>query len=315
MRTRTMHWLLTILVLLLAGCAADLDMPPNPPLTPGAGTDVGAWALVPAGEFLIGQQAHETLLPYDYEIMVTDVTVEQYAAYLQDALASGTVRPTEAGIVGFYPGEPFHGYEHEEEIPAGDKLHVPLDEENLRLRVEGRQVSAVPGYEDHPMTYVTWFGAQAYCEYHSWRLPTELEWEKAARGTDARAYPWGDDIQTGNANYYASGDPFERDFGKLGDTTPVGFYNGQSYDGYQTTDSASPYGLYDMAGNVWQWTGDDYENQHYRYMRGGSKANYDFMLRVWARNSAGPEYYSPSVGFRCVQDVAGQDAAAQGAGQ
>lgn len=113
-----------------------------------------------------------------------------------------------------------------------------------------------PGYENHPMTLVTWFGAQAYCAFYGWRLPSELEWEKAARGTDNRPFPWGYEIGPENVNFYASRDPFERLAGKQGDTTPVGFYNGRVYDGYQTADSPSPYGLYDMAGNVWQWTGD-----------------------------------------------------------
>jgi formylglycine-generating enzyme required for sulfatase activity len=56
-----------------------------------------------------------------------------------------------------------------------------------------------------------------------------------------------------------------------------------------------------MAGNVWQWTGDDYHDQHYRYMRGGSFYTYEVDLRVWKNNSAGPQYYSPQVGFRCAR--------------
>ena len=153
---------------------------------------------------------------------------------------------------------------------------------------------------------VTWFGANAYCEYYGWRLPTEIEWEKAARGTEmangyGMPFPWGEDIERNNANYYSSSDLFEKMYGKLGNTTPVGFYNGKTYDGYDTLDSASPYGLYDMAGNVWQWTGDDYADQHYRMMRGGSFYTYEVDLRVWKNNSAGPQYYSPQVGFRCAR--------------
>jgi formylglycine-generating enzyme required for sulfatase activity len=151
------------------------------------------------------------------------------------------------------------------------------------------------------MTMVSWFGANAFCEYHGWRLPTELEWEKAARGTDTRPFPWGEEIQRENANFYSSRDPFE-DMSSFGSrTTPVGFYNGMKYGNYQTLDSASPYGLYDMAGNVWQWTGDVYEGMHYRFLRGGSKDTYDMDLRLWVRNNATPTYFSPGVGFRCAR--------------
>jgi formylglycine-generating enzyme required for sulfatase activity len=158
------------------------------------------------------------------------------------------------------------------------------------------------GYENHPVVLVTWFGARAYCDFYGWRLPTEIEWEKAARGTEGRPYPWGDEISRNNANYYSSHDLFEKIAGKGGDTTPVGFYNGNTYDDYETLDSPSPYGLYDMAGNVEQWTGNVYENQHYRYLRGGSKASYAYNLRVWTRNNAGPDYYSISIGFRCARN-------------
>ena len=63
----------------------------------------------------------------------------------------------------------------------------------------------------------------------------------------------------------------------------------------------TPYGLYDMAGNVYQWTGDDHPKVHYRYMRGGSYQSYEYSLRVWPRNSAGPEHTSMSLGFRCAR--------------
>jgi formylglycine-generating enzyme required for sulfatase activity len=153
------------------------------------------------------------------------------------------------------------------------------------------------------MVMVSWFGARAYCEFISGRLPSEDEWEKAARGADNRPYPWGDSLERNQANYYSSRDIFEKVLGNQGDTTPVGFYNGKIYGGYQTLAGASPYGLYDMAGNVWQWTANIYEGIHYRYMRGGSKADYGYNLRVWSRNNARPDYFSVNVGFRCVRDV------------
>jgi formylglycine-generating enzyme len=76
---------------------------------------------------------------------------------------------------------------------------------------------------------------------------------------------------------------------------------GQVYNGYETRDARSPYGLYDMAGNVWQWVRDVTEGTHDRYLRGGSKADYDYNLRIWTRNSARPDYTSPNAGFRCVR--------------
>ena len=311
---------LLLISLLATACASGPNAGAITPPYIDTGIDSTAWASVPAGEFPYGQHDHITMVDHDYQIMVTDVTVEQYADFLNKAAASGDVKVgefeveagetvwTQQGAGGFYPGDPFDGYKHEEEIKAGEKLYIPVDEKGLRLNVDGQTFSAIPEYANHPITMVTWFGANAYCKYYGWRLPLEVEWEKAARGDELTnghglPFPWGQEIRPNNANYYSSHDLFEKMYGKLGNTTPVGFYNGQTYEGYQTLDSPSPYGLYDMGGNVWQWMGDDYPDQHYRMMRGGSFYTYEVDLRVWKNNSAGPQYYSPSVGFRCAKDV------------
>jgi len=267
------------------------------------GVDPDAWALVPAGEFLSGQHNEPVVIDYDYEIMATDVTVTQYTAFLGQALADGALHVDGGQVVGFYPGDEFHGARHEIEITAAEYIFVPLDDPAARFTFDGTTFAARPGYENHPMTDVSWFGAWGYCRYFGGRLPTELEWEKAARGPeDDRPFPWGYEIARHNANFYASRDPFE-DMGSFGSrSSPVGFYNGRTYDGYATLNSASPYGLYDMAGNVWQWAGDVYEGQHYRYLRGGSKDSYEMDLRIWVRNNATPTYFSPGVGFRCARD-------------
>jgi formylglycine-generating enzyme len=312
-------FLVTLFALLVAGCGPAPNIGAITPPLIDPGIDPESWALIPAGDFPYGQHDHMTSVDYDYEIMVTNVTNDQYARYLNEALESGVIKIDEVeieagekiwveqGIAGYYPGDPFGGYKHEEEIKAGDKLYMPLDENGLRLNFDGSTFTSKSEYSNHPVTMVTWFGAQAFCEYYGWRLPTEIEWEKAARGTEivdgyGLPFPWGTHIERNNANFYSSFDLFVKMFGKLGNTTPVGFYNGNTYNDYETLDSASPYGLYDMAGNVWQWTGDVYPDQHYRHMRGGSFYSYEVDLRVWKFNSAGPQYYSPAVGFRCSRD-------------
>jgi formylglycine-generating enzyme len=311
--------IMALSVLIVSACSPAPSVGAITPPYVDTGVDPESWAVIPAGDFPYGQHDHLTSVNYDYEIMVTHVTNEQYARFLDEALAAGFIRNgtveieagekiwVEEGVAGFYPGDPYDGYKHEEEIKAGEKLYIPLQDEGLRLSFDGKQFAAIQEYRNHPMTMVTWFGANAYCAFYDWRLPTEIEWEKAARGIEmvdgaGLPFPWGTQIERNNANFYSSFDLFEKMFGKLGNTTPVGFYNGSTYDGYETLDSASPYGLYDMAGNVWQWTGDDYPKQHYRYMRGGSFYSYEVDLRVWKSNSAGPQYYSPAVGFRCTRN-------------
>ncbi len=267
------------------------------------GINSEAWVEIPAGEFLKGQHRHETMIDEAYEIMVTDVTNEQYVRYLNEALAKGTIKVAADTVCGYYPGDPFDGFKHEFEITAGDKLYMNLVEPGMRVKFDGKVFSVVKGFENHPVTFVSYFGANAYAEFYGWRLPSENEWEKAARGTDERTYPWGEDITGNSANYLSSHTLFEKMYGEQITTTPVGFFNGKTYDGYETIDHKSPYGLYDMAGNVWQWCGDDYPDLHYRYLRGGSRTNYEYNLFVWARNSAGPEFYSMYFGFRCARDV------------
>jgi formylglycine-generating enzyme required for sulfatase activity len=287
-----------IFSILLASCGSvDLNAPMPVFET---GVDPNSWVQIPEGEFYFGQ--HEHVQKTDaYEIMVTDVTTAQYAAFLNEALTAGYVKVEGDQVVGFYPGDEFRGYNHEERIDAGDWAFIPLNDPSQRVKYDGKTFSAQSVYENHPMTSVTWFGAWGYSDFYGWRLPTEIEWEKAARGTDARPLPWGHETLRENANYYSSRDPYE-DMSSFGSrTTPVGFYNGNKYGEYQTIDSASPYGLYDMAGNVWQWTGNVYEDMHYRFMRGGSKDTYDMDLRVWVTNNATPTYFSPGVGFRCVR--------------
>jgi len=136
---------------------------------------------------------------------------------------------------------------------------------------------------DHPVVYVSWDGAVAYAEWAGGRLPTEEEWEKAARAIDGRVYPWGDEFDPGRCNAEESG---------IGTTTPVGRYS---------PDGDSPCGCTDMAGNVWEWTASEWEpGRDVRVLRGGAFYNEVRYVRCAARLRIYPDYWLRYFGFRLV---------------
>ena len=187
-----------------------------------------------------------------------------------------------------------HPNEAERYIETGPAVTIENNEGVYRAR---------PGLEKHPANRISWYGADAYCRWQSKRLPTEAEWEKAARGTDQRIFPWGDEFPH---NDFVT---FRRKFSKYG------------FDAMKPVDALpggqSPYGAYHMAGNVWEWVADWYEDSYYddspakdpqgptagisRVLRGGNWYYKAYYMRTTYRFNERPEAFKIWQGFRCAQ--------------
>jgi len=143
-----------------------------------------------------------------------------------------------------------------------------------------------PDKADHPVVLVSWDDAKAFCDWAGLALPAEEQWEKAARGTDGRLWPWGDETPTaGHCNFNAD----------VGGTTPVGRYSPKG---------DSPYGCVDMAGNVWEWSASWYDQtQRGRVLRGGSWYYLQRGARVSIRDLNTPDLAYLNIGFRPVAPV------------
>jgi sulfatase modifying factor 1 len=228
--------------------------------------DGSTLVLVPAGDFLMGGDAgfpnerpvHRVRLDAFY-IGKGPVTNTQYEQFVQE---------------------------------TGHRVPHLDDPRAARENWDVRRQTYPPGRRDHPVVVVSWRDAVAYCAWAGGRLPTEAEWEKAARGgLEGKLYPWGDAADPGRANYDSPAG-----------TTPVGSY------------PPNGYGLHDMAGNVWEWVADWYDAKYYasspaanppgpaqgsvRVLRGGAWLLFAHFCRVAYRFRNSPDFRFPLVGFR-----------------
>lgn len=159
--------------------------------------------------------------------------------------------------------------------------------------------SSLRGREGHPVVHISWYDANTYCLWSGGRLPTEAEWEKAARGTTNAQYPWGNNAPTAQLLNFES---------NIMNTVPVGSY----------PQGKSIYGVYDMSGNVWEWVSDWYDSEYYQHspssnpqgaesgnthvFRGGSWDDEASSVTATVRVGFDPATTSASIGFRCVKN-------------
>ncbi len=223
-----------------------------------------AMVLIPAGEFDMGSEHFEDAKPIHtvyvdaFEIDKHEVTNAQYKACVDVGACS----------------PPLYSY---------SRSHPHYFDD--------------PTYANYPVMFVTWYNAQTYCEWVGKRLPTEAEWEKAARGTDGRMYTWGNDNPDANKLNFGN---------NHGDAVAVGSYPA----------GVSPYGALDMSGNVWEWTADsfdaypgsiyneqyvEYFGDKYRVARGGGWYNHFGRVSVAYRNNIYPAFGASFLGLRCAR--------------
>jgi formylglycine-generating enzyme required for sulfatase activity len=259
--------------------------------------DGSKMSLIPAGSFLMGSNdddikdiapSHELYIDAFY-MDVYEVTNEQFASFLNDS------RPQE--------GVKFKRWDW---VVIRNDLET---EERFtwwptEIIYEDGKYVAFEGFKKNPVVTASWYAAEAYCRWAEKRLPTEAEWEKAARGgLKKKRFPWGNEIPTGGVVF----DKVWRDNMVPAPTGKVGNYYSNGY------------GLFDMAGNVWEWVSDWYDPDYYgkspdnnpkgpksgelKVLKGGAWHNMAMALRVAIRNAEYPLENGDAVGFRCAKDA------------
>lgn len=234
--------------------------------------------LVPAGPFLMGSDDRGPNERPAHTVTLDDFYIDMYEA-------------TNASFAEFLNvmGNQFEGNAH----------WIEVNDPDLRVHEVNGSWQVDKGFENYPMNEVTWYGARAYCQWRGAHLPAEAEWEKAARGTDGRTFPWGEDISCELANYA----------GCVHGAVPVDSY----------PDGVSPYGVYNMAGNVMEWVADWYDREYYarspsdnptgpesgdfKIFRGGSWINAAGNVRTTYRFAKLQVLTYVANGFRCARNA------------
>ena len=286
-RLLTFNFLILLTVQLLTGCAFLH-------LTPQASTLTTDMVRVPAGWFLMGSTGEDGKIGFEIGVdelpqrkgHVRSFYIDRYevteARYLEFLKMTGSKK---------YPGY---------------------------WKEAGREDRFPEGYDSYPVSDVDWFDAVSYCRWAGKRLPTEAEWEKAARGTDGRPWPWGGRFEPGRANTLEASAVWkapegQEHYGVKGWKAPVGSH----------PQDISPYGVYDMAGNVKEWTATAYQSYpgntartakdagSFKIIRGGSYLTEAAFSRTAARlavlPTVGPReadgwHSDYTYGFRCAKD-------------
>ena len=264
----------------------NTEEPVNQPISLEVNPVDGAeFVLVPAGEFLMGSEPGKDPYFWGAEGPEHTVYLDEYWIYRSE-VTNGM----------------YQACVEEQKCPRPQYLNS----------VDVADYYGNPEYDDYPVIHVTFAHAQAYCNWVGGKLPSEAQWEKAARGSEGYMFPWGDDTPDADLvnlcdSSCARGSERENHFsdGYPG-TSPVGSY----------PNGASPYGVLDMAGNVWEWTFDWFQPTYYsispeenplgpssgttRTIRGGSWFNPTSGVRAAARTSLTPKKVLDTLGFRCV---------------
>jgi formylglycine-generating enzyme required for sulfatase activity len=300
---RKMLWIaLSTLLILASGCGPTAETPtptsiptptpalvkvvPTPTPVPAPPTPTPRPTPTPAPTPALEETAEPTAPP------VTDITIEI---------------PAGPFTMGSDTGEGDEAPAHQVDSPAFEIDQFEVTNADFARFVEamGYQTDAekegrsknwrddAEGQDNHPVVRVSWNDAVAYCEWVGKRLPTEAEWEKAARGTEGWMYPWGDEWDPSKANVKETG---------LRGTAAVGSFGA----------GASSYGVEDMAGNVWEWTADWYEpypgstydseyfGQKFKVVRGGGWFETDDAVRTTNRDLTSVTAANDDIGFRCA---------------